>query len=170
MKTPHQVIEFPLFSLHFQEGYFPDPENCNVYYFCTEQLVAEQYMCPKNYVFDVNNANCKPKIHETDCVTMKCTREAEFLVHARNATYYAFCDATLVANMLKCPTSQEFDKYSLGCKFKCPEEGFFPGGTPAAKNFCYHDGLVLKYEVLTCAAGYEFNASNTCVKAVAKTT
>lgn len=141
------------------EGFFPDPTNCDVYYFCTSTMAADQYQCPTGYVYDSLNFNCKKKAVTADCVTMKCTKAGDFVVNTRNPTYYAFCDATLQAQLFACPTGESFVKDSFGCKFVCKAEGYFAGPTPSEYYLCTKSGTVYTANHNTCPTGYIFNVT-----------
>lgn len=97
------------------EGFFPDPWNCQTYYFCDSDKIPFLYECPEEFVYDALNGHCGRYSAEEDCVTMLCTAENEnsFIVHAANPSFYAFCDSTLTPHMFRCPQNQQFNG---GCK------------------------------------------------------
>lgn len=151
-----------------EEGFFPDPSNCQNYYYCDTAKVAEAWVCPTSYVYDALNNNCKWKYFAADCVTMKCVAGATnpFIVHTANPRFYAFCDATtLLPTMFKCPLNMQFNLSAYGCKFVCKAEGYFPGSTAQQYYHCAKSGLTWVVTVNECPANYEFSATTkNCVK------
>lgn len=152
-----------------EEGFFPDPKNCQNYFWCTAaKATAELWQCPVNYVYDALKGSCKKKFHAADCVTLKCTAEntktSPFLVHAGNPNFYAFCDvATMTATLFKCPKNQQF---SSGCKFVCKAEGYFAGSNNGQAYHCAKSGLNWVQSIFNCPTGYEYDAKWNCVKVV----
>lgn len=151
---------------HSQEGYFPNAQNCDMYYFCAADNTVEEYQCPTNYVFDITIKGCKRLVYSADCLTMKCTKANEYLVYPKDLSIYMHCDSTLTGRMFKCPTSQEFDKtvQNQRCVFKCKREGYYAGSTKSDAYFCYKQGVTFTYTTVKCPTGYEFNESFSCIK------
>lgn len=149
------------------EGFFPDPKNCQLYYFCDEAKTAELWECPPKYVYDALKGFCKRQVYTADCVTIKCTAANTFVVHKVNPNFYAFCDSTLTPNLFKCPKNQQFNS---GCKYICKSEGYFEGSTKSQAFHCSKSGVNWVQKIYDCPVGYEYNASFNCVKSPAPAT
>lgn len=144
------------------EGFFPDPVNCQTYYFCDSAKAAQLWECPTNYVYDALNGACKRRVSAADCVVMKCVTAGTLIVHKANANFYAFCGSDLVATLFQCPLNQQF---ASGCKYVCKKEGYSAGKTAAEAFHCSRNGVNWVQTIFNCPTGYEYNDKFTCVKA-----
>lgn len=146
------------------EGYFPDPDNCQQFFFCPDpkavptQLRAT-YACPANYVYDSVNFYCKKKATAKDCVTAACTKANTFITYPGNANYYGFCQSTTKLLMFKCPTGHTFNLANYACEFKCSAEGIFGGPTCRDYYICFKSGTQLLAAPYSCPSGYLYNAT-----------
>lgn len=159
------------------EGYFPDPHNCSIYYYCPSATAAAEsiltYECPANFHYNSRTRNCQRQLLMLPrCQTMDCTgMKNEFILYSQNNGYFAYCseDANQQAaiTMFKCPDAdnQVYNRAKLGCEYKCRKEGFF-ADTLDCKSyyFCYRDRLNgLKNIHETCPDTYQFQDGK-CVK------
>ena len=144
-----------------EEGFFPNPNDCQTYFFCDADKISEQWSCPDNYVYDALNGFCKRKVYATDCVVMKCTTTPSVLVHKTNPSLWAFCDSGLNPILFKCPNNMVYD---AGCRYVCKAEGTFAGKNSAEAYVCARSGTTWKITVMTCPSEYEYNAKFSCVK------
>lgn len=143
------------------EGFFPDPDNCQTYYFCDSAKVAQLWECPINYVYNAVNKACMRKFWPWDCVVMKCLTGNSFIVNRANANLYAFCDDKLVATLFQCPLNQEF---ASGCKYVCKREGYSAGKAANEAFVCTRSGFDWVQTIYFCPTGYEYNEKFVCVK------
>lgn len=153
------------------EGYFPEPSNCQQFYLCPDPTIIPalpltKYVCPENYVYDSINFKCKIKKLPTDCVTMECRAANSFVPYIGNANYYGFCKTVGSAPLLfKCATGLYFNFDKFGCEFRCVKEGYF--ASPKCNQFyhCYKSGTNLVAKLEICPSGHLWDATlKTCLK------
>lgn len=142
-------------------GYFPDPDNCQIYYICDSAKKATQYDCQTNFVYDSKNRYCKRRYYASDCVTMKCaTADAnKFITYRGNAQYYGYCDKDLKLRMFACEQNMQFNG---GCNYVCTKEGYFEGKSKTQFYHCARSGLTWQVQVIDCPTGYEYNEKFSC--------
>lgn len=144
-----------------EEGFFPNPKDCNMFYFCDSSLTANVWDCPDNFVWDALLGVCKRMVFGSDCVTITCTKSNVVATHPRNPNYYYLCNAALTAIMFKCPTNMQ---YNAGCKYVCKAAGYFPGKDARQYYLCTKNGLTFTQSIYTCPEGWEYNSSYVCIK------
>lgn len=158
------------------EGYFPDPYNCSLYYYCpmaaADPANIIQYECPANFAYNSRTRNCQRRLLMAPrCQPMDCTgKEGKFIVNSQNNGYYAYCsdDPTQAAlTLFKCPDAdnQVFNPAKLGCEYKCRREGFFADTLDCKSYYFCHKDLFhrLSYVHETCPALYKYE-DGSCVK------
>nr|XP_019535198.2 uncharacterized protein LOC109406557 [Aedes albopictus] len=153
-------------------GYFPDPSNCGIYHYCGQALEpASTYQCPPKYVYNAASHMCRQRTQNSNCVTVKCNRNALFVPYGNSKTYFAYCQYDDAANsvinvfMFKCVDYATFD--GSGCVFICPTQGSFAHPDPRKYYQCYYSQSKLVYSVKQCSKGKVFdNSSKVCVTPV----
>lgn len=158
------------------EGYFPDPHNCSIFYYCPEASadpeLIKTYECPPNFSFNSRTRNCQRSLLMLPrCTTFDCTgKDNEFALYKPNNGYFGFCSKSgenaYNTVMFKCPDADNmvFKMDKLGCEYNCKKEGFFEDTLNCKKYyFCYRQGLQLKYLHESCPDLYMFKEGK-CVK------
>lgn len=147
------------------EGYFPDPLNCQTYYFCPDPTVQPRiprttYNCPNNYVYDSKTFQCTALLkYGSNCNTMVCTQPSPpFLLFPGNANYYGFCKpAEIRPIVFKCPAGHIFNLQTYGCDFSCSQVGFYAAPNCRQYYECYLSGSQYLRKTHSCGSGYRWN-------------
>lgn len=149
------------------EGFFPDPSNCQNYYFCDSANQIMQFTCPAHYVWDPLTFHCKEQLFPEDCVLMECLGQYQFIVNQRNPHYYGFCSIEGAPAVFKCQSDYSFVKESMSCEFVCQHEGYFADRTPDSYYICSQDEFGLTSTRFTCPTSYVFDMGlEYCIKPV----
>lgn len=158
-----QLLELELSCT--DEGYFPDPLNCQTYYFCPDPTVLPRvprvtYNCPDNHVYDSKTFQCTAlSKHNNNCATMACTQPSPpFLLYPGNANYYGFCKPSEIRPvMFKCPAGQNFNVETYGCELTCTQHGFIAATHCRNYYYCYLVGGQYMKLLQSCSNGYLWN-------------
>lgn len=154
-------------------GYLPDPKNCSLYYYCSDDGTSEQYVCPARYVYDTTKFKCKLYQKSSDCATAKCTgltNYPSYVTFSSNAAYYSLCvketSGDISSYVFKCADIENyiFDSTQGTCVFQCKADGQFKDiDNCKGYNLCYRSGSVYKVEKHNCPKDMFFNVTtSTC--------
>ncbi|XP_070498242.1 uncharacterized protein [Chironomus tepperi] len=164
-------------------GYYPNPYDCNSYYFCSlssdkTEYTATLYNCPSGNVFSPTSATyCTRKnLIINNCITVNCgaTNSSKYIQiqYGLNKQYYALCapDATLstpIIYIFVCPknTLPSLNDKTPKCTYTCWRTGFFPNSLDSSKYFeCYWNNWKLESMERRCPSGASFDATTSQCK------
>lgn len=158
-------------------GYYPDPNNCDIYHYCEGKYsMSSVYKCPSNYVFNPETNFCKRKQQESDCVKVKCSPEVIFSAYGTNKRFFGYCRYgsglyPYDVEIHRCPEGTEFNGKT--CSFQCPAEGRFPDSSNERGYYeCYYsDNEQLAAVHQVCSSDKVFDAKlATCIQQQMTTT
>ncbi|KXJ80516.1 hypothetical protein RP20_CCG023925 [Aedes albopictus] len=157
-------------------GYYPDPNNCDIYHFCEGKYsMSSVYKCPSNYVFNPATNFCKRKVQESDCMKVKCSPEVIFSAYGTSKRFFGYCRYgsglyPYETEVHRCPEGTEFNGKT--CAFQCPAEGRFPDSSNQRGFYeCYYlDNEALTAVYQTCPVDKVYDSKlSTCVQLVTTT-
>ncbi|CRL01882.1 CLUMA_CG015354, isoform A [Clunio marinus] len=164
-------------------GIFPDPLNCQKYFFCYEDggdLTAVEYTCEKYYVFDpsgINNEYCRLTIGR-HCITADCNNESKNVLleypYWSDGQIVAMCRGSSPPLVTRCAEGfvANLNTLPIECEFVCKTPGNFPyPGDDTKYNYCFAVSGGLEHKVNSCFPNYYFNpGTNVCEEKTEETT
>lgn len=152
------------------EGYFPNPDECNSYFYCSENsawlnLLASKFQCPPGMVYDIVFETCvgNGPGNTVWCNVCKDGEVDDFWRYQHelddpriNKGYYVACSQNQYA-LFSCANRYEIFNISLiACEFKkCPYKGLFQHENRSLYYIC--DDLEESPKVRKCQRGMIFS-------------
>ncbi|KAG8179740.1 hypothetical protein JTE90_025073 [Oedothorax gibbosus] len=111
-----------------QSGYFPDPEQCDLYYECRKG-VAKEKLCKDGMVFQANNPNyercdfpfmvsCGDRVYlQTPQSSKNCPRKNGIFATPKSCTVFYQCRDGLASKM-NCQSGLAFNPKAGTCQWK----------------------------------------------------
>ncbi|CAO1409301.1 unnamed protein product [Diamesa tonsa] len=153
-------------------GYFPDPDNCRLFYYCSlntagDAIEAEALTCRDGYVFDITapqTGYCKLQAFSR-CNTINCTglTVPTYVQYGNSRQIYALCIPDSTPVIFSCPTGNvaNLSVFPVQCNYQCFLPGLFEYSlNPAMYYECFWNSqLRLQSELKTCPRGNLFNTT-----------
>lgn len=159
-------------------GYYPDPSNCRVYYFCAKltttpvQFLTQKLTCPNLYVFDPTapgNDYCRYTANQ-NCVTADCIGKAAGTnvlmkfptLPIAKGQYVVTCLGTALPIVTRCGEGSTADLSTIPprCKVNCIGPANYPYITNDTKYYeCFFNGRTWDPVLKSCEFGKKFNSN-----------
>lgn len=144
-----------------------DPNNCNVYYYCSNTgAVAENFLCPKDYVFSSKTKLCTRRY---PCQKVNCAnKKNHWIPFTGNEGYYAFCGVPEIF-MFKCidEDNQIFNPKTNLCEYNCRADNKYYADRTDCHSYisCQRKNGRFVATVIKCPPNYYYNESiQQCVR------
>ncbi|CAO1400915.1 unnamed protein product [Diamesa serratosioi] len=151
-------------------GYFPDPNNCQVFHYCSVNKVnmlvdAETFTCREGYVFDPTAPQagyCTLKA-SAKCNTINCTgfTNETYVQYGNSRQIYALCLSNASPLMFSCPDGNvaNLSAFPVQCNYQCELPGRFPYSLKNSMfyNCFWNSQFRLQAELKSCPRGNQFN-------------
>lgn len=158
-------------------GYYPDPENCTLYYFCTyntnkTEFIATPQRCESGNVFYPQTGSycTRQNLFLNNCKKITCdfapknvTLSFVQIQYGFNKQYFAMCAPSKQPLIFVCPANSvpNLSAASPSCNYNCYRSGFFENSLDNTKYFeCFINNFY-RYQSVErrCPTGSTFNTS-----------